>query len=254
MEVAPDVMPADHPKMERQVQKMSLGQENLTYDTMVVNVIGPDQGEFILAMLIPGTEDYVKSGKILAGGDAAQFQAAVNGFYTGKYGVSPIVTRTFLSSDGGATTEDALDIHTVAYAVETPTAIGAPSVENVMVLAITTTASIEIVYPAAFQLSDPPLSGTFFVECYNTDGNSYATRDMDVTSVTASSFKSVLEADCSFLAGKISVTRLTATYAAGNAMGVEFQVNFFGVAGDLGQYRLIPGIEAPIVGVDVVQA
>jgi hypothetical protein len=46
MEIEPDVMPAEHPRMERMVQKMALGQTNLAYDTLVVNVIAADGGTF----------------------------------------------------------------------------------------------------------------------------------------------------------------------------------------------------------------
>lgn len=42
MEIRPDVMPVEHANMERMVQKMSLGQTNLAFDTMVVNVINAD--------------------------------------------------------------------------------------------------------------------------------------------------------------------------------------------------------------------
>ena len=73
---------------------------------------------------------------------------------------------------------------------------------------------------------------------------------MDITSVTAASFKNVLESDCSFLSGNISVTKMTSTWAT-NAMGVEFQINFHGIAGSLGQYELKSGID-PLVGVDLV--
>ena len=70
MEVIPDVMPANHPYAEKQVQKMSIAQQNILYDTMEVKVTNPDQGLFIMAMLKPGTSEWVKSGQITAGGDA----------------------------------------------------------------------------------------------------------------------------------------------------------------------------------------
>jgi hypothetical protein len=81
MEIMPDVMPVEHPKMERMVQKMSLGQTNFAFDTMVVNVVNADQKAFKLNMLKPGSEDFFISGEIIAGGDAEHFKAAINDFY-----------------------------------------------------------------------------------------------------------------------------------------------------------------------------
>ena len=60
----------------------------------------------------------------------------------------------------------------------------------------------------------------FWVQCYNTDGNAYATADMDI-GISADAFRSVLESDCSFLSGKISVTKLTTTYSS-SVLGTEF--------------------------------
>ena len=191
-----------------------------------------------------------QSGDIIAGGDEAQFLAAIQGFYS-RYGVVPIVTRTFIDSQGVEYSEEIFDVHTVRYIIETPMALSAATVETIMYVPTTTAASVEIIYPdEANKLSSPPLSGTFYVSCYNNDGNRYSTEDMDITSVSATSFKNVLERDCSFLSGNISVTKMTSTWA-NNAMGVEFQINFHGIAGDLGQYELKSGID-PLVGVDIV--
>jgi hypothetical protein len=168
-----------------------------------------------------------------------------------RYGVVPIVTRTFIDSQGVEYSEEIFDVHTVRYIIETPMALSEATVGTIFYVAVTTAASAEIIYPdEANKLSSPPLSGTFYVSCYNTDGNKYDTQDMDITSVSATSFKNVLESDCSFLSGNISVTKMTSTWA-NNAMGVDFQINFHGIAGDLGQYELKSGID-PLVGVDIV--
>ena len=44
---------------------------------------------------------------------------------------------------------------------------------------------------------------------------------MDIATITTKTFKSVLERDCGFLAGKISVSMLDTKYKR-QAMGVEF--------------------------------
>ena len=207
---------------------------------------GADQGIFKMAMLKPGTEEYFQSGEIIAGGDADQLKAAINGFYTSQYKVSPIVTRSFLDSAGDLTTEEAGNVFTVQYIIETPKALSAASVETIMLLYISSTASVDIVYPIDKQLSSPPLSGSFIVECFNTDGNNYASREMSI-SIDAAGFKNVLEADCSFLSGGISVQKL-----ANNVMGIEFQIDFHGIVGELGQYKLHSAQENPLIGVDLI--
>ena len=87
-----------------------------------------------------------------------------------------------------------------------------------MIIPVSTGATIDIIYPedprlAEPRLSSPPLSGSFYVSCYNTDGSRYDTQDMDVVTITPRTFKQVLERDCGFLAGKISVSKLDTTYS-----------------------------------------
>lgn len=74
---------------------------------------------------------------------------------------------------------------------------------------------------------------------------------MDITSINANQFKGVLEESCGFLAGKISVTKLDTTYPS-NAMGVEFQINFHGIAASLDLYSLATTGPDPLVGVNIV--
>jgi hypothetical protein len=104
MEIEPNVMPAEHSKFERMVQKMSVGQTNIQMDSLEITVNSVDQEIFKLAYLKPGTEDYWQSGEITSGGSADQFKAAIQGFYTGIYKVQPIVTATFYDASGVETT------------------------------------------------------------------------------------------------------------------------------------------------------
>lgn len=85
------------------------------------------------------------------------------------------MTATYFDAVGIETTVDALDVHTVKYSIETPMALSSATVETIMFVPVTTGSTIEIVYPEDGILSSPPLSGTFYVSCYNTDGNRYDT-------------------------------------------------------------------------------
>lgn len=42
MEIVPDNMPSDHPNLERQVQRMMIGQTDIIMDTMICTVTNPD--------------------------------------------------------------------------------------------------------------------------------------------------------------------------------------------------------------------
>eukprot|EP00354_Favella_ehrenbergii_P006253 CAMPEP_0170454576 /NCGR_PEP_ID=MMETSP0123-20130129/2782_1 /TAXON_ID=182087 /ORGANISM="Favella ehrenbergii, Strain Fehren 1" /LENGTH=74 /DNA_ID=CAMNT_0010717335 /DNA_START=60 /DNA_END=284 /DNA_ORIENTATION=- len=74
-----------------------------------------------------------------------------------------------------------------------------------MTVPMSTQSEIQYKFPKEIQLSDPPLSGKYYLECSNTDGKKYATTDIDVTS-NAAAVKNLLEKDCAFLKGKIDVT------------------------------------------------
>ena len=240
-------MPAEHSKVERMVQKMGIGQHNIDYDTLEINVSSADQKTFRLFYMRPDNGEYWQSEEIIAGGDENQFKNAIKGFYQKLYNVEPIVTLKYYDeADTEVTADHPSGVYTYKYLIQTPTALESASVETIMLVPGTTEASIDIIYPedenqtGRERLSSPPISGTFYISCYNTDGNRYDTNDMDITTVTAKSFQKVLETDCSFLAGKISVTELSTTYAS-RSMGVEFQVSFHGVAGHLNNYELKSG-------------
>jgi hypothetical protein len=187
MEIVPEVMPDEHPYFERQIQKMSLGQTDILYDTMKITVTGADQGSYMLAFLNDATNEYSPSSPIVAGCSASDMQTAIAGYYTAKFSVSPLVTATYLDSTGAETTEDGVDVFTIDYLVEVPTILTEASVTSIIMVATTTSATVEFVYPADLQLSSPPLSGKFYVECIDVDGGAYATEDMDLD-VTAADF------------------------------------------------------------------
>jgi hypothetical protein len=166
---------------------MSIAQTNIQYDTMKIMVTKPDQNIYKMAMLKPGTQDYVKTDNIISGCSPDDLKAVIKGFYTDLYDVEPLVTSTFYDGSGSVTTEDSGTVNSITYMIQTPTALAAASVDNIFVLPITTSSTIEVVYPSVKQLSSPPLSGKFFVECHDVTGQAYTTHDMEL-SISAASF------------------------------------------------------------------
>jgi hypothetical protein len=53
---------------------VSIGQENIKFDTLEIIIVSPDEGNFKLAMLIPDTKEYYKTDEIVAGGPAEDLQ------------------------------------------------------------------------------------------------------------------------------------------------------------------------------------
>lgn len=148
------------------------------------------------------------------------------------YGVSPIVTLAYYDSDGVEIFDPEVDgVISYVYTVEVPTALEGPSVENIMVVPLTSYSDFSFVYSTDIQLSSPPLSGKYYINCGDTDGNIYSTLDLDVSNVEAV-VKTRLENDCPWLKGGIDVTRVTSTWSD-KKMGIEFQVHFHGISGEL---------------------
>lgn len=246
MEARLDVMPATHPLMETQIQRFSLSQSEILYDTMKIVVYSPDGGLFVLMFLHPTKGTWIKSETITAGADAATFKAAIKVFYTSVYGVAPIVTLDNYTADFTETTEGADDVAILIYTIEVPSAIGRPSVENIMLVPMSTFSDIEFVYSTDIQLSSPPLSGSYWLKCYDTDGTWYSTQDIPVGS-NANFVYNRLVSDCSFLKDKISVSQITSDHPR-IEMGVEFEVHFHGMTGALENFEMINSADDPIIG------
>ena len=81
MEVKPDEMPASHPLFETQVQRFSLSQTDILFDTMQITVQNPDEGLYILMFLHPTTAAFISSEAITSGADAATFQTAIKSYH-----------------------------------------------------------------------------------------------------------------------------------------------------------------------------
>ena len=129
--------------------------------------------------------------------------------------------------------------------------MASPSVENVIVVPVTTTAEITVATPEEVQLSSPPLSGSFWILCHNTDGNSYRTADFDVSRTDARHLRQLIEHDCSFLKGKIVVTKIDSTYKD-DSIGIEYEIFFEGMNGPVDQFRIVSSDDDPLEGTDIV--
>lgn len=161
----------------------------MRYDTLEIIVVNPDDGIFKMAMNKPtNTTAFHKTGAIKANGTPAALLKEINGFYTSQYGVSPVVTKRWLDSDGVETTDGAENVYSSVYTIKVPTALKAPSVDLIILLPISTKSKFTVVYPIEKQLSTPPMKGKFFIECHSPDGKAYATQDMSIWNINAKNF------------------------------------------------------------------
>ena len=204
MEVIPDILPSSHPNAETQIQQISIAQTNILYDTMEITVVKPDQLVYRLALLKPGTTDYHRTGDIVSGCSADDMKTALDSYYTSLYSVSPVVTATYYDGSASETTADSSTVNSIKYTITVPIALSGESVSSAFELAISTSSTIDIVTPANKQLSSPPITGSFWVECHNEVDQAFATQDMDI-GISDKDFLTQLETDCSFLRGKVNV-------------------------------------------------
>jgi hypothetical protein len=252
MDVIPDQMPKDHPHKETTIQRFSVGQSGLSWDTLEIRVIKPDQGKIVLMYLDPRNDKFIKSGAITAGCSAAEMRAAIKGYYEKIYKQAPSVTLSYQDAAGKDVPYGDAALNAYVYKVELQTAISEPSVTQITTVAITSKSKVEIKYPSDLQLSDPPISGKYYLKCSNTDGATYATNDIDIKS-DARAVQRLLESNCSFLKGKITVRQRYDTFPT-NKMGVEFEIDFHGVKGSLKVYEAKTSPAEPLEGKNIVFA
>ena len=107
-------------------------------------------------------------------------QTALDSYYTSLYSVSPVVTATYYDASAVETTADSGTVNSIKYTITVPIAISTESVSSATALASTTASTIDIVTPANKQLSSPPITGLFWVECHNDANQAFATQDMDI--------------------------------------------------------------------------
>lgn len=243
----------DHPKLEGQVQRLSVGQHDITYDTIEIRVNGADEGEFMLAYVKPELDDegkiqYWKSEKMQANSDAEHIEAGIKGFYH-KFRVTPLVTRTLFDSEGSSV--DAIeDAHSIIYKVEVPRPLDEPSVETIMVVPISTMAQITVAYPTEVQESSPPMDGSFFISCHTPEGDIFRTHDLNIKHVNSHHIKTALERDCGFLKDKVRVEQPRDNFQW-NSMGVDFNIYFSGVGQNLNQFEFHSSIDDPLSGENI---
>ena len=106
------------------------------------------------------------------------------------------------------------------------------------------TADYFIKLPEEVQLSDPPLSGMWYIKTYNTFNSPCFTNDMPLT-YTADQVTYALWQDCSFLFNAV-VAKQVFTPWSDSSVGISFELDFFGINGELKQYEIFTSTSDPL--------
>jgi hypothetical protein len=86
--------------------------------------------------------------EIVSGCGPSEFRNAIKGYYSGRYKTDPIVSAKYYNETGFEVTEDDPTVVQVTYTVETPVPLWGPTVEQIMVVPMTTNSTIDFVYPS----------------------------------------------------------------------------------------------------------
>ena len=147
-----------------------------------------DDGNFILALLSPGDDmEYKYSKNITSGASANDVKNSIKDAYKRLFGVNPEVSKVCRDqSDIEVDCDDSTaSIKDHIYAIVIPKPITGPSTTQIILAPIDTESTLSVILPGEFsppKLSQPPLTGKYFIECYEADGLPRATNSLNYNS------------------------------------------------------------------------
>lgn len=172
-----------------------------------MDVSNEDEGEYILNFK-SWDGNYYQSEFIKASFSADEFYKAVNHYYLSHFGCYSHVSLVYLDVDGTETDVVANQV-TKRYDIGLTKMIYGTSVENILVLAIDTLATIDIILPTENTgvLSLPPLGGNYRIQCIN--GNNEISLTNGISYLAgAGTIQGRIETDCYQMRDKIIVREI----------------------------------------------
>lgn len=119
------------------------------------------------------------------------------------------------------------------YTVQVPRSIWDASVENIIHTNINSTATVEFSYPDDVQLSNTPLHGKYFIECYREDGAQSITADISYDA-NSNTLYSALIAGCPWLRDNIDIVDEDDIYFKED--GIDWRIYFNRMSTGLSQF------------------
>jgi len=166
-------------------------------------VTNSDGKEFVLIFVDKNSKFYA-SEKIQAGCSASSLKGKIKGFYKQDWGCEPSVTLKCYDTAGTETDCSTGTINEYRYTIETPRSISAPSTTGINAVNVDSKAKVTVKLPKDVKLSNAPLSGSFFLECYDLQGNAKITADMAWSSNAGHVYNNLISA-CPHLRDNIEV-------------------------------------------------
>lgn len=208
-----------------------------------LRVTAADGGTYRLYFLKENLE-YFRTAEIVSGTSANEMRNKIKGYYKNQFGVDPLVSLECELADLSRTADCSNpNVTQHLYTITVPKSISRPSNINVFAVQNTTAADVEYIYPT--QLSNPPLSGAYNIECYDTAGNPYLTDDIPYHSDNGAVYGKLVEA-CPWLRDSVDVWN-NRDYQH-NVDGLDFILYFRNVKGPMGQFMIHSSTNNPLVG------
>lgn len=110
------------------------------------------------------------SNPIEAGCKPGKFKDAIKDFYNDELGIEPVVNRKcidFYDRETDCETEEPELIRDHIYLIKILKSIWVPSTTTLNAIPISTSSILLTTSPMDFKLSNPPLTGRFYAECYD---------------------------------------------------------------------------------------
>jgi len=214
-----------------------------TYEKLQVLVENPDSNNYRLKFTDPSSGDVFTTDSISADASAGTFEDLVEDFWDDYYSSNIDVTRTMLDSNGDET-EDSDEMVAYLYEIEVEELQESDTVTYATVQTISTAATVTISLASEVQQSDPPLSGSFTVKCFNEDGDEAYTEVLAAGSSRSDITTALEEQETCRLYDKIDIWGC-GSYSA-RTDGYELCIRFVGINADMGQFEFVSDSDDPI--------
>jgi hypothetical protein len=197
----------------------------------------------------PITKTYVTTVAIPTNATDSVLRSAVTAFYNSFGSIS--VTRNMYDVDGAEVASLSLAAK-LTYTIQLNKAINGFTTSSIKVTTSgTTTATVQIAYPQSVQLSSIPLSGSFVINCFHSDGTGNTTRELPYNtghSVWANnlpySISSAIVEACPEYRDKLETSEAS-TYGY-MVDGRDILIKFTGIAGDIQQFTIATALNNPL--------
>lgn len=155
----------------KEQQRLRIDQ-TLTREQSQLIILNPSSDKFSITMLAPGQSTAITIKDISCKSSASQMRGALNSYWTTYFGVSIQVTLTMYDASDVETLVAADSVKNV-YTFTFPKSVSSDTITTRPSFSSATTPSgskLSFLLPREVQKSNAPISGSFIINCANTNG------------------------------------------------------------------------------------